>query len=105
MERVSSDTRRKFRACVEWCEPRPFTDNQSISVASGSMMAELLPGKSLEEVRRLLDAFKQLMRGEPLPDDLDLGDLEALEGVQRFPVRIKCALLAWTTLEETLKNE
>jgi nitrogen fixation NifU-like protein len=77
----------------------------SISVASGSMMAELMKGKTLQEAQRLLDAFKKMMRGEPLPEDLDLGDLEALEGVQRFPVRIKCALLAWTTLEEALNHE
>lgn len=77
----------------------------SISVASGSMMAELLQGRTLEEARRVLGAFKNIMRGEPVPEDLDLGDLEALEGVQRFPVRIKCALLPWTTFEEALDDE
>lgn len=77
----------------------------SISVASGSMMAELLRGKTLAEARELLNGFKGLMKGEDVPDGLDLGDLEALEGVRRFPVRIKCALLPWTTLEETMKDE
>jgi nitrogen fixation NifU-like protein len=77
----------------------------SISVASGSMMAELLEGKTLADARKLLEAFKGLMKGEEAADGVDLGDLEALEGVQRFPVRIKCALLPWTTLEETLKSE
>jgi nitrogen fixation NifU-like protein len=76
----------------------------SISVASASMMAELLPGKSLAETRRLIEAFKGMMHGHPAPDDLDIGDLDALEGVQKFPVRIKCALLAWTTLEDALKS-
>jgi nitrogen fixation NifU-like protein len=52
-----------------------------------------------------LKSFKGLMKGEELPESLDLGDLEALEGVQRFPVRIKCALLPWTTLEETIRDE
>lgn len=75
----------------------------SISVASGSMLAELLPGKTLEEARRILEAFKSLMHGRPLPKDLDIGDLDALEGVNKFPVRVKCALLAWTTLEDALR--
>jgi nitrogen fixation protein NifU and related proteins len=74
----------------------------SISVASGSMLAELLPGKTREEADRILAAFKALMHGRPLPSDLDMGDLDALEGVNKFPVRVKCALLAWTTLEDAL---
>lgn len=75
----------------------------SISVASGSMLAELLPGKSREEATRILDAFKALMHGRPAPEGLDLGDLDALEGVKKFPVRVKCALLAWTTLEDAIR--
>jgi nitrogen fixation NifU-like protein len=75
----------------------------SISQASASMMTEAVKAKRLEEVRQLIDTFKGMMHGEDV--DLDqLGDLEALEGVQKFPVRIKCALLAWTTLEEALKE-
>ncbi len=74
----------------------------SISVASGSMMAELLVGRSREEIDQLAESFKAVMHGrEPAPG-VDMGDLEALEGVQQFPVRIKCALLAWTTLQEAL---
>ncbi|MBD3335967.1 MAG: SUF system NifU family Fe-S cluster assembly protein [Candidatus Eisenbacteria bacterium] len=76
----------------------------SISVASASMMSELLEGKTLEEARRVMRAFEGLMRGEEVPQDLDLGDLEALDGVKRFPVRIKCVLLAWKTLEEALRD-
>jgi len=76
----------------------------SISVASASMMAELLPGKSLDETRRLIATFKGMMHGHPAPKDLDIGDLDALEGVQKFPVRVKCALLAWTTLEDALAS-
>jgi nitrogen fixation NifU-like protein len=75
----------------------------SISVASGSMLAEMLEGKTLEEARRYLEAFRAILHGEAAPADLDLGDLEALEGVRRFPVRIKCALLPWTTLEQALE--
>jgi len=76
----------------------------SISVASASMMAELLPGKSITETEHLLETFKGMMHGTPAPADLEIGDLDALEGVQKFPVRVKCALLAWTTLEEALQS-
>ena len=74
----------------------------AISVASGSMMAELVEGKSPEEARKIGEAFRRMMHGEAPPADLDLGDLKALEGVQKFPVRIKCALLPWTTLRDAL---
>lgn len=74
----------------------------AISVASGSIMAEMLEGRSEAEARKLADAFKKLMHGDPLPKDLDLGDLTALEGVRQFPVRVKCAMLPWTTLTDAL---
>ena len=76
----------------------------SISVASGSMLAELLPGKTRKEAATVLNAFKAMMHGDPLPEGLDVGDLDALTGVQKFPVRIKCALLAWTTLEDAMSD-
>ena len=75
----------------------------SISQASASMMTEAVKAKPVHDVQRLVDTFKAMMHGQDV--DLEaLGDLEALEGVQKFPVRIKCALLAWTTLEEALKE-
>jgi nitrogen fixation NifU-like protein len=74
----------------------------SISVASGSMMAEEIRGRSLEEVRALSAAVKAMLQGKGGDASVDLGDLEALEGVSKFPVRIKCALLPWTTLAEAL---
>jgi len=87
----------------------------SISQASTSMMSAAVKGQSLPEARRLIRAFKALMsihesklEGESDGEDgaaLDgvrLGDLEALQGVVKFPVRIKCATLAWNTLEQGL---
>jgi nitrogen fixation NifU-like protein len=74
----------------------------SISVASGSMLAELLIGRRVGEVRALAEAFRRQMHGEKVPSDMDLGDLEALQGVRKFPVRVKCALLPWTTLGDAL---
>jgi nitrogen fixation NifU-like protein len=76
----------------------------AISVASGSMLAETIKGKSIEEAKKIAEVVKKMLKGEQteLPDDL--GDLDALQGVRNFPVRIKCALLAWVTLMEGLKN-
>jgi nitrogen fixation NifU-like protein len=76
----------------------------AISVASGSMLVDTIKGKSLEEARKIASAIKAILKGEKPDDDFDLGDLEALEGVKNFPVRIKCALLSWTTLMEGLEN-
>jgi nitrogen fixation protein NifU and related proteins len=81
----------------------------SISQASGSMMMEAIVGRSVKEVTTLARKFKVMMTIEEGEDPLDaehpgavLGDLEALQGVRQFPVRIKCADLAWTTLEDAL---
>jgi nitrogen fixation NifU-like protein len=91
----------------------------SISQSSASMMSAAVKGKSASDARRLIRAFKALMSiheqkldgdgnetGESeavAPDpEVNLGDLEALQGVVRFPVRIKCATLSWNTLAQAL---
>jgi nitrogen fixation NifU-like protein len=88
----------------------------SISQASTSMMSAAVKGKHVDEARKLIRAFKALMsihesklEGESDGSDLQaelegvrLGDLEALQGVVKFPVRIKCATLAWNTLQQVL---
>ena len=78
----------------------------SISQASASMLTELLKGKTLDEAEAASDTFRRLMHGEPVDKaDLEaLGDLEALEGVRKFPIRIKCALLSWAALEEGVEE-
>lgn len=75
----------------------------SISTASGSMMAELLAGKPRADGERIAEIFRKMMHGEAPPPGVDIGDLDALEGVKKFPVRIKCALLPWTTLHDALQ--
>ncbi len=70
----------------------------AVSTASGSILAELVTGLTIPEARRIAELFKKVMHGEEIPDEVDLGDLEALTGVRKFPVRIKCALLPWITL-------
>jgi nitrogen fixation NifU-like protein len=81
----------------------------SISQASASMMTDAIIGKSTEEVSDLVHRFKAMMTIDEGDPGLDterpgavLGDIEALQGVKKFPVRIKCADLAWTALEEAL---
>jgi nitrogen fixation NifU-like protein len=76
----------------------------SISVASGSLLAEALRGRPVAEARRLLAGFKAMLAGQTPADGVEMGDLEVLEGVKNFPVRIKCALLPWTTLEQALSR-
>ncbi|HEY2332690.1 MAG TPA: SUF system NifU family Fe-S cluster assembly protein [Acidimicrobiales bacterium] len=90
----------------------------SISQSSASMMSAAVKGKTVDEARQLTRAFKALMtihesrlEGDgdgsgtdtPTPDpEVKLGDLEALQGVVKFPVRIKCATLSWNTLAQGL---
>jgi len=84
----------------------------SISQASSSMMSVAVKGKTVDEVRGIITKFKQLMtlhevtlqeNGEPEELNLrSLGEIAALAGVVKFPVRIKCATLAWNTLSQGL---
>ncbi len=89
----------------------------SISQSSASMMSAAVKGKTLDEVQALTRAFKGMMSiheqaldgdgAEPadaLDPDVKLGDLEALRGVVKFPVRIKCATLSWNTLQQALEE-
>ena len=76
----------------------------AISVASGSMLAEILKGRSLDEVKRIAQVVRQMLKGEIEEIPSDFGDIDALKGVRNFPVRIKCALLAWVTLMEGLNK-
>lgn len=75
----------------------------SICMASASMMTEEVAGKSIAEVEEKIDGFRALLKGEECPLSIE-GDLESLLGVRNFPVRIKCALLPWTTLNDGLKK-
>lgn len=75
----------------------------AICTASGSMLAELVPGQPVAETLRLAAGFRALMHGREATPTVDLGDLEALAGVARFPVRVKCAMLPWVTLEDALR--
>jgi nitrogen fixation NifU-like protein len=74
----------------------------SISQASASMMTDLVKGHTLDEAETAVQQFTQRMANrEPAPQDLE-EELDALQGVKRYPARVKCALLPWTTLRETV---
>lgn len=84
----------------------------AISVASASMMTEILKGRAVDEAETLFHVFHQLCTGEePAADVLAQIDEEALErlqmlsGVREFPMRVKCATLAWHTLDAAVKGE
>jgi nitrogen fixation NifU-like protein len=77
----------------------------SISMASASVMTEILRGKSLGQTKAILSDFNQLLRGESCPRCEDYGDMVAFAGVSKFPVRIKCALLAWKTIEDVVDSD
>ena len=74
----------------------------SISQSSGSMMSEAIKGLDRQEITSLANRFQEMLTSESENGEFGLGDLEALKGVRRYPVRIKCALLPWTTLVEVL---
>ena len=74
----------------------------AISQASASMLTELIEGKSLSEVERIAGLFKEMML-EDGDSVEELGDLEALQGVKKYPVRIKCAILSWNTMLEGME--
>ncbi len=86
------------------CEIAYSGSGCSISQSSASMMTEAVAGKSVAETRRLIADFTAMMRGDESIDPDALGDLEAMSGVRKFPVRIKCATLAWHTLAEALEE-
>lgn len=79
----------------------------AISTASASLMTEQLKGKSLAEAKSFFESFHHLMThaDEIVLDNNQLGKLAVLAGVREFPTRVKCATLAWHTLEAALKNQ
>jgi nitrogen fixation NifU-like protein len=86
-------------------EARFIGQGCSISQAAVSMMTTLLKGKNLSDAESLAQRFTQMMHGSPeAARDPAMGDLRALQGVSKFPVRIKCALLAFDALQEALRR-
>ena len=76
----------------------------AISQAAASMLAGQLEHRTAREAEQIVQAMKGLMRGDEPPASVDLGDLESLAGVRKFPVRVKCAALSWNVVEQGLKE-
>lgn len=82
-------------------------DGCAISQASASIMIDLIKGKSVEEAKNLMRIFFGMIKGE-ITDDSQIEELDeaaALQGVSQMPARVKCAVLAWHTLEEALEDD
>ena len=77
----------------------------AICTASGSIMSGVIKKRSMDEAKALIQVMKAYLKGEgELPESEQRADLKALSGIRKFPVRIKCALLPWTTLELILNK-
>ncbi|MGN7387405.1 Fe-S cluster assembly sulfur transfer protein SufU [Sporosarcina sp. SAFN-015] len=72
----------------------------SISMASASMMTQIIKNKDVDTAVKYAHLFSDMMLGKEIDDSVDLGDIEALSGVAKFPARIKCATLAWKAMEK-----
>lgn len=95
--KIDGDKLEDLSVCTKGC---------AICTASGSIMSEKVKGMTVEEAGAFIERVKKYLKGE-LPEEefKDVFELKALSGVRRLPVRIKCALLPWITLENTLKNK
>jgi nitrogen fixation NifU-like protein len=73
----------------------------SISLSSASMMTQAIKGLEVEKALEMAEIFSEMIQGKDYDEgDFDLGDIEALQGVAKFPARIKCATLAWKAMEK-----
>src|SRR5699024_9571683 len=78
----------------------------SISMSSASMMTQAIKGKKLDDALKMSKAFSDMMLGEDVDtEEMDMGDVEALQGDSQYPARIKCATLAWKAMEKGVKEE
>ena len=76
----------------------------AISVASASIMSNIIKGKTIEEVDILFDKFHRLCMGEDIEDD-EIETLKVLSGVSKFPTRVKCATMSWHAIKEATHSE
>lgn len=77
----------------------------SISMASASMMTQIIKNKDVDTAVNYAHLFSDMMLGKEVDDSVDLGDIEALSGVAKFPARIKCATLGWKAMEKGIGND
>ncbi len=85
----------RFNSSSESCE---------ISRGSASMLAQEIEGQPLDRANYLLASFRSMLRGKPIADANEIGDLVCLQGLSKYPARVKCAWLPWAALDEILQN-
>ncbi len=76
----------------------------SISQSSASMMTAALSGQSVDDAETMIKEFRAMMAGDAEPDEDEFGELVALKGVVKYPIRVKCAVLAWDIVQEALQG-
>ena len=76
----------------------------AISQAAASMLAAQLEHHTINDAKQVIDTMKGLMHGQEPNPSVDLGDLESLAGVRKFPVRVKCAALSWNVVEQGIEE-
>lgn len=84
---------------------RQIATGCSISVASASVLSEIMIGKPLEKALLLAENFLNMVSNKNYDETLDLEEAEVFSGVKQFPARIKCASIAWVAFKDTLKKE
>lgn len=77
----------------------------TISMASASMMTQAIIGQDLDTVKNLYQTFSEMVQGNQPSDKEQLGDAMMLEGVTKFPTRVRCATLSWKALNKALENQ
>jgi len=77
----------------------------SISVASASVMTELVIGKTKEEALKLSETFLNMVSNHDYDQEIDLEEAEVFSGIKQFPARVKCASIAWVAFKDTLSQE
>ncbi len=78
-------------------------DGCIVSMASASMLVKLIKGKSIEDVKKILENVEKMMKGEEYDEDI-LGDLVVFSGISGIPARSKCFYLAWSVLKDMLQS-
>lgn len=78
----------------------------SISLASASMMTQVIKGQSIEDALKISKLFSDMVIGKDIDaGDMELGDIEALQGVTKFPARVRCATISWEAMDKAVRAE
>lgn len=77
----------------------------SISMSAASVMSETVKGKTVKEAEAMIDQYINMLKGQPVDEEVELGDAVIYQGVAKFPARFKCATIAWKALHQAINTE